>query len=222
MSRVSDAAGFADAQPNATEPNAIEPFAARPSVAEPGVAGPNAAEPTTLQPKIREATIADVPRIVRLIESAYRGDSSRAGWTTEADLLDGQRTDEADVTTVVTEQNSRMILAEDGDDLLACCLVQHRGTHAYFGMFAVSPACQGGGLGKQLLAAAEKLARDELGLATMQMTVIRQRADLIAWYVRRGYTQTGQMQPFPYGDIRFGKPLRDDLEFEVLVKDLAG
>ena len=173
------------------------------------------------EPKIRTATVADVPRIVRLIESAYRGDSSRAGWTTEADLLDGQRTDEADVTAAVTDEASRMILAEDGADLIACCLIQHRGTHAYFGMFAVSPAAQGGGIGKQVLAVAEELARDELGLTTMQMTVIRQRADLIAWYVRRGYVQTGRMQPFPYGDLRFGKPRRDDLEFEVLVKDLA-
>jgi GNAT superfamily N-acetyltransferase len=89
-------------------------------------------------------------------------------------------------------------------------------------MFAVSPKSQGGGLGKRMLAVAEQMARDEFGLTTMQMTVIRQRADLIAWYVRRGYEQTGRMQPFPYGDIRFGKPRRDDLEFEVLVKDLVG
>lgn len=176
--------------------------------------------PTT-QPAIRLATVADVPRIVPLIESAYRGDSSRTGWTTEADLLDGQRTDEADVLTAVTNEGSRMLLAEDGEELLACCTVQDRGTHAYFGMFAVSPKEQGGGLGKRMLAFAEQVARDELGLSAMQMTVIRQRADLIAWYVRRGYTQTGRMEPFPYGDLRFGKPLRDDLEFEVLVKDLA-
>lgn len=172
--------------------------------------------------RIRLATIADVPRIVPLIESAYRGDSSREGWTTEADLLDGQRTDEPDVVAAVTGEGSLMLLAEDGEELLACCTVQHRGTHAYFGMFAVSPKSQGAGLGRRVLEAAEQLARDELGLTTMQMTVIRQRAELIAWYVRRGYAQTGRMQPFPYGDIRFGKPRRDDLEFEVLVKDLAG
>jgi GNAT superfamily N-acetyltransferase len=176
---------------------------------------------TPAEPSFRLATVADVPRIVRLIESAYRGDSSRAGWTTEADLLAGQRTDEADVTAAVTGQGSRMLVGEDeAGDLVACFLVQHRGTHAYFGMFAVSPAAQGAGLGKRALAAAEQMARDEFGLTTMHMTVIRQRADLIAWYVRRGYKQTGQMQPFPYGDLRFGEPLRDDLEFEVLVKEL--
>jgi len=179
------------------------------------------AEAPTAQPDIRVARPADAARIVPLIESAYRGDSSRQGWTTEADLLDGQRTDEADVLAAITNDGSRMLLAEDGEELLACCTVQDRGAHAYFGMFAVSPKAQGGGLGRRLLAVAEQLARDELGLSTMQMTVIRQRADLIAWYVRRGYVQTGEMQPFPYGDIRFGKPRRDDLEFEVLVKDLA-
>ena len=179
------------------------------------------AEAPTDQSDIRVATPADAVRIVPLIESAYRGDSSRMGWTTEADLLDGQRTDEADVLATISNEGSRMLLAEDGEELLACCTVQDRGTHAYFGMFAVSPKAQGGGLGKRMLAVAEQVARDELGLPTIQMTVIRQRADLIAWYVRRGYAQTGQMQPFPYGDLRFGKPRRDDLEFEVLVKDLT-
>jgi ribosomal protein S18 acetylase RimI-like enzyme len=163
-----------------------------------------------------------VDRIVGLIESAYRGDSSRVGWTTEADLLDGRRTDEADVTDAVAAAGSRMIVGEYGGELVACCQVQHRGTHAYFGMFAVSPTIQGGGLGKQMLAEAERMARDELGVPSIQMTVIRQRADLIAWYVRRGYSRTGQMKPFPYGDLRFGKPRRDDLEFEVLVKNFKG
>ena len=176
---------------------------------------------TAPEPEIRVATVDDVPRIVTLIESAYRGDSSRTGWTTEADLLDGQRTDEADVTEAVTDQASRMMVAESGADLVACCLVQHRETYAYFGMFAVSPKSQGGGLGKRVLTVAERLARDEFGMATMHMTVIRQRADLIDWYVRRGYRRTGEMKPFPYGDERFGKPRRDDLEFEVLIKDLA-
>lgn len=175
----------------------------------------------TPQLQFRTATMADVHKIVALVQSAYRGESSRTGWTTEAHLLDGQRTDDAEVTAAVTSEGSRMILAEteaDGE-LLACCNVHHRGTHAYFGMFAVSPKAQGGGLGKQMLAEAERTVRDDFGLASMLMTVLRQREDLIAWYVRRGYTRTGETKPFPYGDVRFGLPLRDDLEFEVLVKD---
>ena len=171
--------------------------------------------------EFRTATIADVPRIVALVESAYRGDSSRMGWTTEADLLDGRRTDEDDVTAAVTGADNRMIVGELEGDLVACCQLQHRGTHAYFGMFAVRPAAQGSGLGKRVLAEAERVAREELAAPAIHMTVIRQRADLIAWYTRRGYSRTGQRQPFPYGDERFGKPRTAELEFEVLVKELS-
>lgn len=176
----------------------------------------NAAGPT-----FRTAVVADVDRIVSLVESAYRGDASRGGWTTEADLLDGRRTDAADVTASVTGAGCRMVVAEQDGELVACCQVQHKGTHAYFGMFAVSPKAQGGGLGRLVLAEAERIAREELGLDSLQMTVIRQREDLIAWYVRRGYTRTGETRPFPYGEVRFGLPRRDDLEFEVLVKEFS-
>lgn len=176
---------------------------------------------TCPDPKFRTATAEDVPWIVRLVESAYRGDSSRTGWTTEADLLDGRRTDEQDVRAVVDAADSRMIVAEADGEPIACCQLQHRGTHAYFGMFAVRPAAQGTGLGKLVLAEAERVARDELDLRDMRMMVLRQRSDLIAWYERRGYARTGQTQPFPYGDERFGMPRRDDLEFVVLTKELS-
>ncbi|WP_194894332.1 GNAT family N-acetyltransferase [Catenulispora pinisilvae] len=173
------------------------------------------------EPKYRTATAADVPWLVQLIESAYRGESSKAGWTTEAHLLDGQRTDEDDVRAVVETPDSRIIVVELAGEPVACCQLQHRGTHAYFGMFAVRPTAQGTGLGKKVIAEAERVARDELGLSVMEMTVLRQRADLIAWYERRGYVRTGEVKPFPYGDERFGKPRRDDLEFAVLSKDLV-
>ena len=175
----------------------------------------------TTEPELRTATTADVPRLVLLIESAYRGESSQAGWTTEAHLLDGQRTDEDDVTAAVSGADSRMIVGEQDGDLTACCQLQNHGTYAYFGMFAVRPGAQGGGLGKRVLAEAERVARQELGVSAMHMMVIRQRDDLISWYERRGYARTGRMQPFPYGDERFGIPRRADLEFELLVKDLA-
>lgn len=174
----------------------------------------------TAEPAFRTATSADVPELVTLIESAYRGDSSRTGWTTEADLLDGSRTDAADVTAAVTGAGSRMIVAERDGELLACCQLQHRGEYAYFGMFAVRPGAQGGGLGKLVLAEAERVAREEFGVPAVRMMVLRQRADLIDWYLRRGYARTGERQPFPYGDERFGKPRTDDLEFEVLAKAL--
>ncbi|MDX2762173.1 GNAT family N-acetyltransferase [Streptomyces europaeiscabiei] len=169
----------------------------------------------------RDAADADVDALVALIESAYRGDSSRAGWTTEADILEGQRTDPEGVRQVIKSPDSRLLTVERDGVILACCQLEHRGDHAYFGMFAVGPAVQGGGLGKVIIAEAERIVREVWGAKEMHMTVISVRNDLIAWYERRGYRRTGRMTPFPYGDERFGIPLRDDLRFELLVKEIV-
>ncbi|WP_314219298.1 GNAT family N-acetyltransferase [Streptomyces zaehneri] len=168
----------------------------------------------------RDAVDADVDALVALVESAYRGDASRAGWTTEADILQGQRTDPDGVRAVIKASDSRLLTVEQQGRIVACCQLEHRGDHAYFGMFAVSPAVQGGGLGKTVMAEAERQARENWGVTEMHMTVISVREDLIAWYERRGYRRTGRMTPFPYGDERFGIPQRDDLRFELLVKEL--
>ncbi|MFD5560829.1 GNAT family N-acetyltransferase [Kitasatospora griseola] len=188
-----------------------EPTASRTADADPD---------TAAGPAFRAARPQDVPQVVALVESAYRGDASRVGWTTEADLLDGQRTDEAAVAELLGRAESVVLLAESDGRLLACCHVERRGATGYFGMFSVSPSAQGGGLGRQVLARAEEWARAAWGVGAMEMTVIEQRADLIAWYERRGYTRTGVYEPFPYGDERFGTPLRSDLRFEKLVKSL--
>jgi ribosomal protein S18 acetylase RimI-like enzyme len=169
----------------------------------------------------RDATDADVDTLVSLVEAAYRGDDSRAGWTTEADILEGQRTDPEGVLAVIKSPDSRLLVVEREGQVVACCQLEHRGTYAYFGMFAVSPALQGGGLGKVIIAEAERIARETWGVTEMHMTVISVRNDLVAWYERRGYRRTGQMTPFPYGDDRFGVPQRDDLQFELLVKPLV-
>ncbi|WP_405631497.1 GNAT family N-acetyltransferase [Streptomyces sp. NBC_00016] len=169
----------------------------------------------------RDAVDADVDALVALIESAYRGDASRAGWTTEADILQGRRTDPDGVLAVIKAPDSRLLTVEQQGRIVACCQLEHRGDHAYFGMFAVSPAVQGGGLGKTVMAQAERQARENWGVTEMHMTVISVREDLIAWYERRGYRRTGRMTPFPYGDERFGIPQRDDLRFELLVKELV-
>ncbi|MFD4525716.1 GNAT family N-acetyltransferase [Streptomyces sp. NPDC058470] len=171
-------------------------------------------------PTFRDATDSDVDALVALIESAYRGDSSRAGWTTEADILEGQRTDPQGVLTVIKSPDSRLVTVERDGAIVACCQLEHRGDHAYFGMFAVSPALQGAGLGKVIIAEAERHAREVWGAEEMHMTVISVREDLIAWYERRGYRRTGRMTPFPYGDEHFGIPQREDLQFELLVKSL--
>jgi ribosomal protein S18 acetylase RimI-like enzyme len=172
-------------------------------------------------PIFRDATDADVDALVALIESAYRGDSSRAGWTTEADILQGQRTDPDGVLEVIKSPESRLLTVEQDGRIIACCQLEHRGDHAYFGMFAVSPTLQGAGLGKTVMAEAERQVREAWGVTEMHMTVISVRDDLIAWYERRGYRRTGKMSPFPYGEERFGIPQRDDLQFELLVKKLV-
>ncbi len=172
--------------------------------------------------EFRNATPLDVDAIVALVESAYRGDTSREGWTTEADLLDGRRTGADDVSDSITRPRSVILLAEQNRTLLACALVAEENGAGYFGMFSVQPHLQGAGIGKRVLLEAERLVRDHWGLPTMRMTVIDIRDELIDFYQRRGYRRTGIIKPFPYGDARFGLPRRDDLRFEVLEKVLSG
>ena len=152
----------------------------------------------------RAADASDTDAVIALVESAYRGDASRVGWTTEADLLDGRRTGPDDIEAILARKRSRLLLAESGGELIACAHVTVEDGAGYFGMFSVDPRRQGGGLGKLVLAEAERIVREEL----------------IAFYERRGYHRTGIKKPFPYGDARFGLPKRDDLRFEVLEKAL--
>jgi ribosomal protein S18 acetylase RimI-like enzyme len=174
--------------------------------------------------KFRRATAADVLAIVALVESAYRGEASRAGWTTEADLLDGQRTDPAAVQQLIDDPATHVLLVEDGDaGLLGSVTVTDEGERAaavHVGMFAVRPTQQGHGVGRALLAEAEVLGR-RLGRDLARMSVLAQRSELIAWYERRGYRRTGAREPFPYGDPRLGLPRREDLVFEILQKPLT-
>jgi ribosomal protein S18 acetylase RimI-like enzyme len=170
----------------------------------------------------RDATADDVDAVVALVQSAYRGESSRAGWTTEADLLDGQRTDAGLVREIVDAEDRLVLLAFDGDELRGCCELRRlEPAAAYFGMFAVEPRLQGGGFGKAILAEAERQAVERWAARRMQMTVLIQREELLAWYVRRGYRRTGRTEAFPYVDERYGLPRRPDLLLEVLEKDLA-
>ena len=178
--------------------------------------------------QFRDAGIGDLDAVVALVESAYRGETSKQGWTTEADLLDGRRTGADDVLASITRPRSRILLAErpptdsrQAGDLLACAHVAKEDGAGYFGMFSVQPSLQGGGIGKVVLDEAERVVRDEWKLPAMRMTVIDLREELIAFYERRGYRRTGIIKPFPYGDARFGLPKREDLRFEVLEKLLV-
>ena len=168
----------------------------------------------------RAAVVEDLDALVALVTSAYRGDASRAGWTTEADFLDGARVDVDVLRTDITRPRSRVLVAERGGEMLACAHVCEEDGAGYFGMFSVQPGIQGGGIGKAVLAEGERIAREEWGLPKMRMTVFDIRDELMAFYERRGYARTGVKKPFPYGDERFGIPLRDDLRFEVMEKAL--
>jgi len=176
-------------------------------------------------PIFRLATPSDAAAIALLVNSAYRGDASRAGWTTEADLLGGQRTDpEAIIEFLNATEGAQRVMpvlldAQDAG-LLACVQVQREGDEAYLGQFAVRPVRQGAGLGRQLLTAAEDYARTHWHSSAMRMTVLAQRPELLAWYARRGYAPTGETVGFPYDDIRCGEPRRPDLILNVLRKPL--
>lgn len=170
---------------------------------------------------IRSATLEDVDRVVALVESAYRGERSRKGWTTEADMLEGQRTDACEVRAIIEAfPKQRVVLLEEEGNVRACARLDDAEDHAYLGMIAVEPTLQAKGYGRTIIAEAERIAGVELGRLAVHMTVISIRHELIAWYERLGYRRTEATQPFPYGDARFGVPKRDDLVFIVLEKQL--
>lgn len=172
---------------------------------------------------ILPATEQDIPALTQLVNSAYRGDSSRKGWTTEADLLDGVRTSEESLRETLAQPQATILKYEQSGQLLGCVYLEKKDDEAasptlYLGMLTVSPEAQTGGIGKQLMAAAEQLARQQ-GCRSITMTVIPQRTELIAWYQRRGYQTTGETKPFPMNDPRFGLP-KVPLSFVVLKKEL--
>jgi len=172
---------------------------------------------------VRIATDADLETIAALVNSGYRGDSSRAGWTTEADLLGGQRTDADALRADLASRPGAVLLTlrdESVGGLLGSVWLEPQGPDVwYLGMLTVRPDLQARQLGRTLLAEAEAYAASR-GARRMRMLVITVRDTLIAWYERRGYARTGQTMPFQYREERFGVPMRDDLNFEVLEKAL--
>jgi ribosomal protein S18 acetylase RimI-like enzyme len=167
---------------------------------------------------ISKVTESDLPDLVRLVNSAYRGDISKKGWTTEADLLDGIRTDEDALYRMIHEPGSVILKCTDeNSDLIGCVYLQKQARKMYLGMLTVSPFVQAQGIGKKLMTAAEEFAKAQ-GCASMIMTVITVRHELIQWYERRGYHQTDERRPFP-SDPRFGIP-KQPLEFVVMEKEL--
>lgn len=171
----------------------------------------------TIDPARRD----DLAPLHAVIESAYRGDSARSGWTHEADLLDGQRTDPEALAAMLDDPAQCILVARDDDRIVGCVALADKGEGVcYLGLLTVSPALQAAGLGRRLIAAGEDHARARFGARRMEMTVIAQRTELIAWYERRGYRRTGEQRPFPYGETRFGLPRDDSLVFIVLDREL--
>ena len=166
----------------------------------------------------------DLEAVAALVNSSYRGDSSRQGWTTEADFLGGQRTDPATLRAELASHPDAVMLTlrdEPGGELLGSVWLEPKSaTLWYLGMLTVRPTAQDRWLGRTLLAEAESFAAAR-GARRMRMSVIGVRDTLIAWYQRRGYELTGETLPFPYGDARFGEPLREDLGFVVMEKVLG-
>lgn len=165
---------------------------------------------------------ADLPDVVDLVNAAYRGDRAKAGWTHEADYLAGQRTDLEMLTKDLETPGARVLAWRDeaAGELLGCVWLEPADAETWrLGMLTVRPDLQASGLGRRILQAAERHAA-ELGAGSVRMTVIGIRDSLITWYGRRGYRATGERRPFPYGDPRFGEPLRQDLDFVVLEKAL--
>jgi ribosomal protein S18 acetylase RimI-like enzyme len=168
---------------------------------------------------IHEANPSDIAELVRLINSAYRGEGAKKGWTTEADLLDGTRTDEHNLIGLLNDPSSVILkYSNQQGKIEACVNLQKKDNKLYLGMLTVSPELQGAGIGKQLLSAADEYAKKN-SCAAIFMTVISVRSELIAWYERHGYKKTGEVKPFPVGE-EFGIQ-KQPLEMIVMEKSIA-
>lgn len=164
---------------------------------------------------VRAATPADLPALHSVIERAYRGDTARLGWTHEADLLSDTRTDLATLHAIMADPTQVLLALFEGVEPLGCVNVAKReGGVAYLGLLCIEPTRQGEHLGRKLIAAAESHARDAFGCRSIEMTVIEQRGELIAYYERRGWRATGERRAFPV-------PLDPPFFMTVLAKPLV-
>lgn len=167
----------------------------------------------------RPARVEEAEAVAALVNSAYRGEESRAGWTTEADFLEGRRTDSWEIRGLIERPESLVLLCERDGETVGCVHLRREGDAAYLGMLVVKPALQTAGIGKELMAESERFVRREWGARAITMSVLTLRPELIAFYERRGYRRTGRRIPFP--PVSLSTPLVGGLEFEVLEKRLG-
>ena len=176
---------------------------------------PTAASTLTFRPAQKN----DASFIADLVNAAYRGDSSRQGWTTEADLLQGTRINAQEVQQLIGANDTVILLCLQEEQIIGCVQLEKTQEAAYLGMFVVRPDLQGSGIGKTFMQTAEAHAQQLWGVKKIWMTVISVRQELIAYYQRRGYVRTGRMKPFPFAsDEKIA--LVADLQFEELEKCL--
>lgn len=166
-----------------------------------------------------KAEIQDAGQVTALVNAAYRGESSKQGWTTEADLLAGQRTDPEEILRLISSDDSMFLLCRDKAKLIGSVHLQKQEEQVWLGMLAVSPPLQGRGVGKRLLQAAEQAAQETWAVNKSVMTVIACRSELIAFYQRRGYRRTGLSKDFPVNP-ELWTPMVADLRLEILEKVL--
>ena len=167
----------------------------------------------------RRATLQDAQAITDLVNSAYRGETSKQGWTTEADLLDGLRTTPQEIRQLVTGPDSFLLLCHRDAMLVGSVHIEKQGNRAYIGMFVVRPDIQGAGIGKYLLQEAEALASKSWAVDSYVMVVITSRHELISFYERRGYRRTGELSEFPVNPALW-TPKVDGLKMERMEKRL--
>jgi len=167
---------------------------------------------------ITKATLENVTEITNLVNSAYRGETSKKGWTTEANILEGTRITEAELTEILSDTDNTFLIYQENNKIIGTVLLTNKKTELYLGMLTISPELQNSGLGKKLLQAAEDFAISS-GLPKIVMTVITIREELIAWYERNGYSDTGKREPFPANldDVVLHS---EPLEFMILEKKL--
>lgn len=166
---------------------------------------------------ISKATLQDIPQLEILINSAYRGEESKKGWTTEADLLDGIRINADGLKKIINEPSSVILKCCSDNNLVGCVYLKKNNNKLYLGMITVAPLLQAGGIGKKILKASEKYAVEKKCDA-IEMRVISVRHELIAWYQRHGYHNSGKKLPF--GDEQALSVQTQPLEFIVMEKSL--